>query len=290
MRKGINSWCLPTTLARHEIFEEAKAAGFETIELNMAEADAKGKLTDELDLVDTEILTLTTTETELLELKNLSKQFALPISSVATALHWAYLLNSSNKEKREKGKFIAQKMIDACHILGGDTVLIVPGVVTETEDYASCYTRSKEALLELAPYAAEKGIVIGVENVWNKFLLSPLEMKQFIDELNHPNIKVYFDAGNVLQFAYPEQWVRILGERIQKVHIKDFSRTVGNINGFTGLLAGDMNWSSLMQALNEIGYKGTLTCELSPYRENPLQLARDASQAMDYILHLDNKK
>ncbi|WP_088825960.1 sugar phosphate isomerase/epimerase family protein [Listeria goaensis] len=289
MRKGINSWCLPTTLTRNEIFQEAKAAGFETIELNMADAHADANFADELGLVDTEILTTETTEQELLGLKNLSEKFALPISSVATALHWSYPLNANDEKVREKGKMIARKMIDACHILGGDTVLIVPGVVTEDADYATCYERAKEALLELAPYAKEKGVVIGVENVWNKFLLSPLEMKRFIDEIGDPNVKVYFDAGNVLQFAYPEQWVAILGSRIQKVHIKDFSKVIGNIHGFTGLLAGDMNWPKLMESLQTIGYDGPLTCELTPYRENPLQLSRDASQAMDYILACHKK-
>ncbi|WP_139891752.1 MULTISPECIES: sugar phosphate isomerase/epimerase [unclassified Bacillus (in: firmicutes)] len=284
MRKGINSWCFSPDLSLETTFKVTKEAGFDSIELNMSESMPQDSITSELGLIDNPALTLETTELELETIKNLSVTYQLPISSIATSLHWTYPLTSYDEKVRVKGLEIAKKMIEVCAVLGGDTVLIVPGVVTETNSYDDCYDLAQSALKELAIYAEPLGIVIGVENVWNKFLLSPLEMRRFLDEINHPSVKAYFDAGNVLQFGFPEQWVRILGERITKVHIKDFRQDIGNIRGFTGLLSGDMKWSSLMEALREIGYNGDVICELSPYKENSIQLAYDTSNAMKYIL------
>ena len=284
MRKGMNSWCLPADLSLEELFGTVKAAGFDSIELNMSEAKQNGSITSDLGLIDNILLTVDATMQELNEIKQQSITHQLPISSISTALHWTYPLTSHIPGVRRKGIDIAKKMIDACSFLGGDTVLIVPGVVTEKSSYDECYDLAQAALRELASYAEPLGIAVGVENVWNKFLLSPLEMRRFLDEIGHPSVKAYFDAGNVLQFGYPEQWVRILGERIAKVHIKDFRKDIGNIRGFTGLLGGDMEWEPLMKALREIGYKGDIICELSPYKANPSQLAADASKAMDYIL------
>lgn len=284
MRKGMNSWCLPPDLSLENIFKVTKEAGFESIELNMSESQPKDSITSELGFKDNPALTLEITELELENIKALSVTYQLPISSIATGLHWTYPLTSNDETVRKKGLDIAKKMIEVCAVLGGESVLIVPGVVTETNSYDDCYDLAQSALKELALYAEPRGIVIGVENVWNKFLLSPLEMRRFLDEINHPSVKAYFDAGNVLQFGFPEQWVRILGNRITKVHIKDFRQDIGNIRGFTGLLSGDMKWSPLMEALREIGYNGDVICELSPYKENSIQLAYDTSNAMKYIL------
>lgn len=286
MKIGINSWTLPTNLTIEETFKIAKEAGFETIELNMAEEVKHETIVSELGLEDSPHLTLKMKEAELLAIKALSDSYELPISSVATALHWKYPLNSPDPTIREQGKEVARRMIDACQIFGGDTVLIVPGVVTADNDYEMCYQLAQEAFRELAPYAEKRGIIIGVENVWNKFLYSPLEMRQFIDEINHPFIKIYFDAGNVLQFGFPHQWVKILGERIVKVHVKDFKTNVGNITGFTNLLAGDVDWPRLISALKEVGYDGPITAELSPYKDAPLQLAKDTMKAIDIIINL----
>jgi hexulose-6-phosphate isomerase len=143
-----------------------------------------------------------------------------------------------------------------------------------------------EALKALSGYAEEKKVFIGVENVWNKFLLSPLEMAAFIDETGSNYVKAYFDAGNVLQFAYPQHWVEVLGKRIAKIHIKDFDGGIGNITGFKPLLQGDMPWAALMAALKAVHYDGYVTAELGAYRTHPSQLIRDTSAAMDYILSL----
>jgi len=287
MKKGINAWSLPSNLSLNDLFKTAKEAGFDTIELNVTEPVTDSKITDDLGLIDTAILPLNVTNESLLEIKKVSETFDLPVSSISTSLHWTYPLNHEDCQIREKGKAIVRKMIEICASLGGNCVLVVPGVVTEKNDYERCYQFALETFKELSEFAKAHDVVIGVENVWNKFLLSPLEMRQFIDEIDHSHVKVYFDAGNVLQFGFPEQWIRTLAHRIVKVHIKDFNRGIGNITGFTTLLNGDMDWKELIIALKEINYTDEVTCELGPYKTNPIQLAFDTSQAMDFILNQD---
>lgn len=124
-----------------------------------------------------------------------------------------------------------------------------------------------------------------MENVWNKFLLSPVEFRDFIDEIDSDSVGAYLDVANILVFGYPEQWVRILGKRIKKVHVKDFKCSIGNIDGFTTLLAGDLNWPATMKALKEVGYQGYLVGEIiPPYRFYPERAIYDTSKSLDQII------
>lgn len=285
--KGMNVWSLPAGLTIEEQFKLTKDAGFDTIELNLSEAQAAETIVSkDLALNDSPTLTTEVTAEELANIKALSEKYELPITSISTALHWSYPLTSADEATRQKGMDVVKKMIDVCLALGGDTVLVVPGLVTPTDGYEVCYDRSLAAFKELAPYAEEKNIAIGIENVWNKFLLSPLETRDFIDKIASSHVGMYFDAGNVLQFGFPDHWVRILGDRIKKVHVKDFNTSIGNITGFTSLLNGNLNWKTLVASLHEVGYEGPLTCELSAYQENGQQLAYDTSRALDYIVNL----
>lgn len=285
--KGMNVWSLPAGLTIEEQFQLTKEAGFDTIELNISEVQNSDNIVSkDLDLNDSPTLTMDVTQEELMKIKELIKKYELPVSSISTALHWNYPLTSADETTRQKGIDIVKKMIDVCLALGGDTVLIVPGLVTPTDSYDICYDRSLKAIQLLAPYAEEKRISIGIENVWNKFLLSPLETRDFIDKIKSSYVGMYFDAGNVLQFGFPEQWVRILGNRIKKVHVKDFNTSIGNISGFTNLLNGSLDWKALVTSLHEINYEGPLTCEISPYQENGKQLAYDTSHALNYIVNL----
>jgi hexulose-6-phosphate isomerase len=170
--------------------------------------------------------------------------------------------------------------------LGCDAILAVAGVVNEEVSYETAYTRAVSAFKTLAPYAESKKIYVGVENVWSKFLLSPLEMAAFINEINSDYIKVYFDAGNVLVSGYPQHWINVLGGDIIRVHIKDFDTDIGNIQGFKPLLQGNMPWKKVMDALKQAGYNGYLTAEIEPYKTNPEQLAADTYDAMNYIFDL----
>ncbi|MGM0124783.1 L-ribulose-5-phosphate 3-epimerase [Enterococcus sp. AZ194] len=289
--KGMNVWSLPKNLTLREQFQLVKEAGFDTIELNVSEINSQPTLvSEELALSDVPYLTLDSTSNEIGRLLDLSKEFALPISSLSTSLHWTYPLSSSDTLKREKGITIVKKMLQFAAQLECDTILVVPGLVTKTEAYDECYSRASQALKELAPLAEMKEVTIGLENVWNKFLLSPLEMRTLIDTIGSPYVGAYFDVGNILQYGFPEQWIQILGHRIAKIHVKDFNQSIGNIQGFTSLLAGDIDWAAVISALTAINYNGPLTCELSPYKQFGEQLTFDSSQALNHIISLQKKE
>jgi len=274
MKKGINRWGFVEKNVR-DCIKRAKKTGFEGIELNL---EAEGEIT------------LASKEKELLEIKKFATDTGLEISSIIAALLWKYPLTSGDKTIAKKGKDVVKKSVEIASILQADTVLVIPGVVgsvllapTEVYPYDVVYKRSQEVLKELAPFAREHQVYLGVENVWNKFLLSPTEMKNFIDEINEEYVQAYFDVGNVLLYGYPEHWIRILGKRIKKVHFKDFRTAVGTLDGFVGLLHGDVNWKEVMAAFKEIGYDGYAIAEYIPYKFHPEQLPIDISNAMDKI-------
>jgi len=275
MKKGINCWTFPANYTVKECIENAKKAGFDGIEINMEE-EKKG----------TPSLRVDSTKAEIEEIFKISQSNDMPISSVATGLHWKYSLTDDDPNTRKKGIEIAEKMIDAAKLFHADAILVVPGVVNERVSYSKAYKRSQEALKALSKKAEEEKVYIGIENVWNKFLLSPLEMKKFIDEIGSPYVKFYFDVGNVLAFSYPEYWIETLGEYIVRVHIKDFDTSIGNIQGFKNLFEGDVNWPKVIEALRRAKYEGYLTAELTPYRTHPEMLAYDASKRLDVLKNM----
>ena len=285
MKKGINAWCFPGSFSLERCMKLAKQAGFDAIELNMSERDPGRSFTDELSFEENSGLTIDSSDGELAAIAALAREIGIVISGVSTSLHWTYPLTSNDGDTREKGKQIVRKMLHAASVFGADAVLVVPGLVDKTVPYATAYRRSLEALRELSADAAREKVSICVENVWNKFLLSPLEMARFVDEAESPYVGVYFDAGNVLQYSYPEHWAEVLGKRIRRVHIKDFNLSVGNINGFTNLLEGDMDWKALMDALRAAGYDGFVTAELAPYKTGPERIAADTAAHMDIIFN-----
>jgi hexulose-6-phosphate isomerase len=161
---------------------------------------------------------------------------------------------------------------------GCDAVLLVPAIVTETVGYGDAYKRSQDNIRRLLPLAEEMRVIIAVENVWNKFLLSPLEFARYVDEFDSPWLKAYFDVGNVIVFGFAQDWIRTLGKRIVKIHLKDFKRSGYK---WTNLLEGDVNWPEVRKALDEIGYRGFLTPELSGGDEAYLA---DLSKRIDRII------
>ncbi|MGM7722778.1 sugar phosphate isomerase/epimerase family protein [Metabacillus sp. Hm71] len=276
MLKGINQWCYPEGTSLEDVFTYSKEAGFDAVELNLYHAGGIG-------------LTMDTTPGEAEAIVKLALSYGMQLRSLSTGLLWQSPLSSPDADVREQARRIILKQIELAAIMGIDTVLVVPGSVSQEVSYDDCYKRSQEELNKVLEEAEKQKVTIGIENVWNKFLLSPLEMARYIDELQSEYAKAYFDVGNVLQFGYPEQWIRILGKRIKKVHVKDFSTKVGNITGFVPLLAGDVNWSAVMEALEEIGYDDVLTAELSPYAIGPKQLPIDTARHMDVILSAHTK-
>lgn len=279
MKKGISIWAFPSGMDVGSCIRMAKETGFDGIELALNESGEMG-----LDFSDS----------ELRGYRQAADEAGIAVTSLATGLYWKYSLTASDAAIREKAKSIVRKQLDAAAILGVDAILVVPGAVGtdfvsggEVVPYDIAYERSLEALRELAPHAALRKVRIGVENVWNKFLLSPLEMRNFIDEANSPWVGAYFDVGNVLATGYPEQWIAILRERICRVHVKDFRKSVGTLDGFVDLLSGDVDFPGVMQALKDIGYDGWMTAEVFPYGRNPEMTAWQASRAMDAILGRD---
>jgi len=250
MKIGINRWTLPDELTLAECFAHVRSAGFDSIEVNIAE---NGEITP------------STSEADIRNLVTQAKDAGIEISSLSSGLGWQYPLTSSDEEARRKGIETVRGALQAAHWLGVDTILLVPGIVNADIAYDDAYRRAQEALRELAPDAQRLGVSIGVENVWNKFLLSPLEFARFLDEIDSPFVGAYFDVGNVLVYGYPDQWIRILGGRIKKVHVKDFQTGIGNISGFCNPLQGNVPWDKVNEALNEIGYDSHITAEVNGY-------------------------
>ncbi len=278
MKKSVNAWCFPKEFTAKECFETAKDAGFDWMEINMADEGEKP--------CEGPTLRFDSTDEEVYEILKLSEAANVGISGVSTALLWEYPLTCGAEKVRNKGMAIVERMIDAAAILGTDSVLVVPGVVNETVSYKTAYERALEALKTLKEKAEEKKVVIGVENVWNRFLLSPLEMRRFIEETDSTFVKAYFDVGNALPFSRPEDWIEILSDLVFRVHLKDFDLSIGNERGFKNLFEGDVNWKGVVESLRKSGYEGFLTAELQLYRTRPELLAYDASRRIDTVLSM----
>jgi L-ribulose-5-phosphate 3-epimerase len=185
----------------------------------------------------------------------------LIIPSVCGRDHWGKPLSDPNPKVREEGLEALKQTLRDARRYGASSVLLVPAKVTAEVSYADAYTRSQAEIRKAIPLAEELGVKIAIENVWNQFLLSPLEAARYVDEFNSPAVGWHFDVGNVITYGWPEQWIRVLGKRIQKLHIKEYSRkkrdNEGLWKGFNvPFLEGDNNWPAVMKALDEIGYHG----------------------------------
>lgn len=185
----------------------------------------------------------------------------LKAASVCCHSHWAKPLSDPNPAVREAGLEGLRISLRDAKRYGAGSVLFVPAVVNKSISYADAYTRCQAEIRKVVPLAEELGVCISIENVWNQFLLSPLEAARFIDEFKSPMVGWHFDIGNVINYGWPEQWVRILGPRIRRLHIKEFSRQrrdkEGLWKGFdVKFTEGDNDWPSIMKALDEIGYAG----------------------------------
>lgn len=267
MKKGISIWSF-TEANMERCFSLAREAGFEGVEIDVSETGE---------------ITVDSSYEDVMKIRKAADKHGISLYSVASALWWVYPMTHNDSEVREKSLSITKKQIDTANWLGCDTILLVPGMVDENHPYDVVYDRALESVTRLAEYAEEKKVFIGIENVWSKFLVSPLEMRDFIDKTGSSYVKAYFDVGNVIRDGYAEQWIRILGDRIAKVHFKDYRRSTGDMSGFVDLLNGDVDYPAVMSALAAIGYKGWATAELAPYAKYPEMLLKTASSVMDRI-------
>jgi L-ribulose-5-phosphate 3-epimerase len=224
------------------------------------------------------------TMSEILEAKS---KTGIELPTVVNKDHWSSPLSDPDPAVRKKCIDSIAKSLQEVKEMGGDTVLVVPGVVNEKVSYEQAYITSQQAIRELIPYAEKTGMQIALENVWNNFLLSPVEAKRYIDEINHPLVGWYFDIGNVLRYGWPEHWIKTLHSRIMKLHIKEFSRELMNSKGLwegfkVDLLKGDNNWPVVMKAIREINHQGGwLTAEVNG---GDRQRLKEISTQMDEII------
>jgi L-ribulose-5-phosphate 3-epimerase len=282
MKKSISVWSFYGDWSLKEKMALAKDAGFEGVEV-----DVSGDGPINLDSDDTAID----------EVGAMAADAGIILSGLATGMYWEFNPASESAETRANAKRVIETQIRAASRLGIDAILVVPGAVgadfipgCEEVPYNLAWDRATEFVQGALPLAKELGVTICIENVWNKFLLSPMEMARFIDQFDDDRVGSYFDVGNVLATGYPEHWISLLDKRIQRVHVKDYRRAVGSVDGFVDLLSGDVNWPAVMQALDRIGYDGWVAAEMIPpvpfYKYSPETLIENTSLAMDRIFSL----
>ena len=217
----------------------------------------------------------------------------LHIPSVCVLAHWTKPLTDPDPTVRAAGLESLMTALKDAKAYGASSVLLVPGIVNEHVSYLEAYQRSQIEIRKAIPLAEELGVKIAIENVWNRFLLSPLEAARYVDEFNSPAVGCHFDVGNVIAFGWPEHWIPVLGKRIQKLHIKEYSRTKqrneGMLKGFeVEYLDGDNNWPVVMKALDNIGYNGWAIAEPAyhPPGIEPAERLKQISKYMDNILSM----
>lgn len=266
MQSGITEIILPRDQTLEQKLAFARDCGYKGYEValrqEVIEADAATRLQ------------------EIRKMQKLAQQYGLTYTSAVQRLNHPMDLFTNNEEIRSKAIAALPRLLEAAGELGVDTILLHPGQLPEDVPYDIGYQRVREGVMNAAEAAEKNKVNIGIENVWNKFFMSPLELRDFIDEIGSDYVGSYFDTGNVVLFGYPEHWIRILGKRIKKVHVKDFKR-----KGYewTQLMDGDVNWPATMQALRDyVGYDQALIQEVGGAPD----VARECVNRIEKIISL----
>jgi hexulose-6-phosphate isomerase len=265
IRKSVLISMLPRARSYAERFAMAREAGFEAVEMQTV-----------------------TSEEEAAQIRDAAKTANLRIHSVMNSDHWRLPLSSDDPTVVAGSVKGMETSLRNAKLWGADAVLLVPAVVDAKTSYKDAWTRSQKVIRErLLPLARDLKVVIAVEEVWNKFLLSPLEFARYVDEFESPFVKAYFDVGNVVFYAFPQDWIRTLGSRIVKVHLKDFrlDRRAGQFT-WPNIGEGDIDWPEVRRAFSEIKYSGFMTTELGGARngEDPLTYLKDVASRVDRFL------
>lgn len=281
MQKSITLRAFPPTMNTLERVELARRAGYQGVEVNLEPAEE---------------YTLHSEERDLSRLRKEIEARGMSVSAVYSREQWKCPITSQSPETRKQGEWIIERLAWAANVLGTDAVLVVPGAVDngifvdppEIVPYDVAYGNAQTTLREIAHKMSEQySVYLAIENVWGKFLLSPLELAAFVDGIGSRWVGVYFDVGNVLRTGFPEHWIPILGSRIKRVHFKDFRQSIGNLHGFVNLLEGDVNWPAVRDALASIHYDSWVTAEVLPtYRYHSERLVQETSLSIDTILEL----
>ncbi|PHQ36782.1 Fe-S cluster assembly protein HesB [Rhodopirellula bahusiensis] len=281
-KKSINLWAFPypDKMSLKECLQLAKDAGFDGIELNYD--------------LDSDLSPKSGTK-EFTEIRKMADEIGIAISGLCSFLFWPYPLTSNDPAERARGMELASKMTQAAHDLGTENLLVVPGAVhmpwREDHDPTPndvCDRRAREAIGKLLPQAEKLNVKLNMENIFfNGFLMSPMEMAEFVDSFQSDHVRVHFDTGNIMEYQFPEHWIPILGDRIQNVHLKEYTKKGSDhsLEAFRPLLDGTTNWPAVLKAFDTIGYDGYLTFEyFHPYAHFPEALIYQTSDSLDRML------
>ena len=282
MKKSINLWAFPypDRWSLKQCLQLAKDAGFDGVELNFA---LEGEFS------------ATSSDAQIADIRRLAQGVGIEISGVCSFLFWPYSLTHNDPARRQKGRQLAARMIEAARLLETPNLLIVPGAVYAPwiEDFDPvpndvCDRRARKAVRELLPLAEQAGVYLNIENIFaNGFLFSPQEMVQFVDSFDSDHVCVHFDTGNIMHYQFPEHWVPMLGKRIRNIHFKEWDKRTQefNLHTFRTLLDGTTNWPAVIEALERVGYRGYLTFEyFHPFSHYPEALVYQTSDALDWML------
>lgn len=277
MYKAINYWVLggfDGNKGPYAAIEDAAKWGLDGVELTVGDC-----------------LPADITEAECKKIKAAAAKAKIGLKTLASGFYWGCSLGSPDEAERARAVEFTKKYIQIASWLGVKTILVVPGAVDVAWDpsrpvvpYQQVWDLSVKSLKKVLPMAEKSGVILALENVWNKFLISPIEMKMYVDQFNSKNIGVYFDTGNCMIAGYAEHWIEILGKRIKAVHLKNFKREDGGgvLHGFgDDLMSGDLNFAAVKAALEKYIPKVPVTAEMIPFCRLPDLVLPDAKLAAD---------
>lgn len=275
MKKSIGDNIFPQGMSFENGLKLLKRAGYEGIELWLG---------------DRPWFQMKTSDTELRQLFGKIQDAGLEVSDVANSLDWEENVSSRDPSKREAAFQHIQRQIEAAQIFKTDAILVVAGVVTSDTPYNEVYKRCVDAMQRLGDVASKAKVRIGVENCNSeqRFLLSPREFYNFLDEVSRPSVGIHLDVGNIHDTGFAEQWIEIHGPRITRIHLKDVLKhrgRCGNQSVYTNIFLGDNDWRAIRDALTKVGYDGWLIAEMEArYRYAPDQQVYDTSAAMTRVI------
>jgi hexulose-6-phosphate isomerase len=269
VKKGICDGCIDEGTTFEEKLAAARRAGYDGVELTIGPA-APAPLHLGMDRAAVE------------GVRDTVARAGLEITSLMGAVLRENPVLSPDPAVRRRAVTNFAGALERAGWLGLSTVLMHPGQLQPEQRYDQAWEGTVEVLRALIPACERTGVGIGLENVWNKFLLAPTEMRQILDEVNHPLVGCYLDTANMLLYGYAEHWVPIVGRKIRRVHVKDFKRG----SGFCQLLEGDCNYPAVMRELRAIGYDDYLTSEVSKGERGPGQTMADTAARIDRIMAL----
>ncbi len=264
---GVNVWSYPSSIGIKDMVKHAKNVGYDLFEPAVDDSDL-------------EILDSPEFRRRWSEVKEAAESVGIGIETIATGLYWKY--NMVLEDQFEKAAKVLEAQAKAASITGAKVILLVPGVAVPELSYGENLNRVKAALLRLEKVARDYGIVVGVENVWNRLFASPLDMKNLLNDLDPKVFGAYLDVGNTLPHSLPEHWIMELKGRIAAMHAKDFLAEPNRCT-FGIPFTGSVNWGRIRRLLDEVGYSGPLTAEVPPYPGDPFKAAADAASSLRQI-------